>query len=791
MTPENTHMDPALERAVSEIRDEPIPGEVIEAAGARVWARLSGPGDHIRHCADFQALLPDFRAGRLPAARAMLVQDHLHECVACRRVLEGKVTPMPVRAPARKAHPAARWAVAAGVVAAGGLVVWFSIVQLGTGSGRAIVQSVNGTLFEVSPAGLRMMSAGEVLPDGVEIRTARDSGAMLALRDGSVVEMRERSDFSTSQAGGETTVRLGHGSIIVQAAKRHSGHLYIATADCRIAVTGTLFSVSAGVKGSRVSVIEGQVRITHDNQEKVLHPGDQDSTGDNLEPASFNEDFAWSRNAALQRQLTALREDLGRLHMPQMRYSSRLLGLLPASTVFFASIPNLSQYLSEAQNVFRRKAAESPELGAWLAGPGASIEPVLEKLRTANEYLGEEIAIFGTETSGAPVFLAEAKREGFPEFLKKAGLALAFETRSGLILFSPRREAMAAALDSSFQKTPFYARITQAYRQGAGLLLCADLARVAPQTTLSGMRYLIAEQKETGQHIETRATIGFDGPRTGVTAWLAAPSPIGALDYVSPEATFVMAFAITSPAAILEQVPEMLPQRQGEEARREVAASLGGEFAFGLDGPPFPVPSWKLVAEVYDPARFQAGMDQFVREANREITGNGGKPLRTAQEQADGRTDYLIGAGEPNPLTQAYYTFSRGYLIAAPTRALLTRALQTQTNGVGITRSANFTALIPRDRYANFSGVVYQNLGSTLAPFASLFAPQRAGSLGNLKPFLIAAYGEPDRVAVAATGDVLGMSLNSFLTGSVFRMATNALPWAQVLGTTGARSSSR
>src|SRR4029077_11839654 len=101
-----------------------------------------------------------------------------------------------------------------------------------------------------------------------------------------------------------------------------------------------------------VSVIEGEVHITHDNQEKVLHPGDQDSTGDNLEPAAFHEDFAWSRNAGLQGQLAALREDLGRLHMPQMRYSSRLLGLLPASTVFFASIPNLSQYLSEAQNVF-------------------------------------------------------------------------------------------------------------------------------------------------------------------------------------------------------------------------------------------------------------------------------------------------------------------------------------------------------------------------------------------------------------------------------------------------------
>jgi hypothetical protein len=607
--------------------------------------------------------------------------------------------------------------------------------------------------------------------------------------------MRERSDFSTSQAGGEITVRLGRGSIIVQAAKRRSGHLYIATADCRVAVTGTLFSVSAGVKGSRVSVIEGEVHVTHDNQEKVLHPGDQDSTSENLEPVTLNEDFSWTRNAALQRQLSLLREDLGKLHMPEMRYSSRLVGILPASTVFFASIPNLSQYLGQAQTVFRRKAAENPELAAWLTGPGASIQPVLEKLRTANEYLGEEIAIFGTEGSTSPVFLAEVKREGFAEFLKGAGLPLAVETRSGFVLFSPRREALATALDGSFQRTPFYARINEAYRQGAGLLLCADLALLAPQKTPPGIRYLVAEQKEIGHQMETRAAIGFDGPRTGVAAWLAAPSPMGALDYVSPDATFVMAFAVTSPAAIFDQIPEVLSQHQGLDARldvrKEAAASLGGEFAFAMDGPIFPTPSWKLVVEVYDPARVQAAVEKFVAERNREAAARGEKPLRTAQETAEGRTDYILAGGDPNPLTEAHYTFSRGYLIAAPTRALLTRALQNKTNGLSIARSPGFMALIPRDSYSNFSGVVYQNLGTTLAPLAGLLGPKAAANLGNLKPFLMAAYGEPDRIAVASTGDVLGMSLNNFLSGSVLNMANNALPWAQVLGTTGARSSSR
>ncbi len=90
MTPDMHPMDPELEQAVSEIRDEAIDSAVVEAAAARVWERLAGevsqqPAEHIRSCADFQALIPEYRAGRLPEPRALLLKDHLHQCVACRR----------------------------------------------------------------------------------------------------------------------------------------------------------------------------------------------------------------------------------------------------------------------------------------------------------------------------------------------------------------------------------------------------------------------------------------------------------------------------------------------------------------------------------------------------------------------------------------------------------------------------------------------------------------------------------------------------------------------------------
>ena len=61
------------------------------------------------------------------------------------------------------------------------------IEQYGGRSGRAVVQAVNGTLYEVAADGnLRPLAVGQDLPDGVEVRTAKDSDAMLQLRDGSV-----------------------------------------------------------------------------------------------------------------------------------------------------------------------------------------------------------------------------------------------------------------------------------------------------------------------------------------------------------------------------------------------------------------------------------------------------------------------------------------------------------------------------------------------------------------------------------------------------------------------------
>jgi hypothetical protein len=814
MNPEMNPMDPELERAVSEIRDEPVDSAAIEAAAARVWARLAEaageqPSEHIRGCADFQALIPEYRAGRLPEARALLLKDHLNNCVACRRVYEGRVVafPSPHAAPAPRVNRyVMRWAAAAAVVAAAGVTVWLASGRFGQGSGRAVIQAVNGALYEISDTGVRALAAGQDLPDGVEIRTAKDSYATLRLQDGSIVQMRERASLSTSRGGADLTLRLGRGNIIVEAAKRRSGHLYVATADCRVAVTGTVFSVNAGTKGSRVSVIQGEVHVAENNREDVLHPGQQSVSGSNLEEAPIQYDISWSREA-----------DRFNVKPANSGTVSRLLQRVPAGAAFVAFIPDPAASLSDAQDSIRRMTGQNPQLRAAFAGQDPGVERALGRLKEAGSYL-TEMAIVGLPDGHKPqlVFLAGLKRAGLADFLKKADLPVTVEERSGMAAFTFERGEeglLAQALNTpanAFSGSPCYSRIADAQRQGAGAVVCADASRLgAGAGQQSPLRYVMGEERRVRGAAETRATFGFAGQRTGIASWLAAPAPMGSLDYISPDATFVAAFVVKSPAVIVDEMVA-LQQRSREaaekglaEARRQtgidvrndLAAALGGEFAIAVDGPLFPTPAVKLIAEVYDPVRFQATIQKLVDAYNREAVKKGNKPLRTARENIGGRPYYMIAGGNPNPLTEVHYTFADGYLVAGLSNALLTQAIQTRAARTSIARSSRFVAMMPRDHYTNFSAVVYENMGKTLSPLVGMFgalAPSSGPSqskalqgLADMKPAFIAAYGEPDRITVAGTGSMFGRSLSNLTGGSLLGLAGGGLPLGRFQGTRG------
>src|SRR4030095_6441933 len=109
---------------------------------------------------------------------------------------------------------------------------------------------------------------------------------------------------------------------------------------------------------------------------------------------------------------------------------------------------------------------------------------------------------------------------------------------------------------------------------------------------------------------------------------LTAPAPMGALEFVSPQAYGVVSLVTKDALTILDEILKLLGAGNGEKAleefrlepgvdlRRDLVEPLGGEFLVAMDGPFLPTPSWKVVAEVYESARLQNAIERLVNQIN-------------------------------------------------------------------------------------------------------------------------------------------------------------------------------
>ena len=134
-------------------------------------------------------------------------------------------------------------------------------------------------------------------PRGVQAYSAGDDGLQVTLADNSSVEMRAHSEMTVGRAADGIQIDLKTGDIIVSAARQRDGHLYVRTKDVTVAVDGTVFLVNAGQDGSRVGVIEGEVRVREGGRETRLRPGEQVATSSAIVARPLTEDINWSRNA--------------------------------------------------------------------------------------------------------------------------------------------------------------------------------------------------------------------------------------------------------------------------------------------------------------------------------------------------------------------------------------------------------------------------------------------------------------------------------------------------------------
>ena len=159
--------------------------------------------------------------------------------------------------------------------------------------------------YSLSGSTREALRQGDSIDANETLRSNGGAGAMLALTDGSRVEMRSQSELSLERADDGVRIRLGTGGIIVNAAKQDQGRLYVQTKDMTVAVVGTVFVVNAEEGGSRVAVIEGEVRVHEGRTETTLRPGEQVSTNRAVSARPAAEEIAWSRRADTYRAILA------------------------------------------------------------------------------------------------------------------------------------------------------------------------------------------------------------------------------------------------------------------------------------------------------------------------------------------------------------------------------------------------------------------------------------------------------------------------------------------------------
>jgi hypothetical protein len=853
MKPNKENPGEILDRAIDEIRKTPVSAEAIDQAAANVRYRLQEeyskvvphPSalevDRIQSCEDFRALIPAYLTSSLTPSRRLLFEDHVRECVGCRKALEmarrgtSDITKARVLVPSTNVWGRrAKWIAP---IAAALLVA----VALQTGVVRdwiwpidvhAIVQMVDGGLFKVSGHDVQAIKAGQRVERGEAVRTGAGSGAMLELADGTRVEMAAKSEVALVRARDGVKIKLARGNVIVTAAKQH-GHLYVETSDCNVSVVGTVFAVSSSLKGSRVAVIEGEVHVEQENGlEESLEPGEQTYTNPDMGAVPIDQEIGWSRNAeALLKELQTFGQDFAsRAERQAMRHTSNLVGLVPADTLVFASLPNTSQQFQESYALFRQRIGENSVLSDWWQQTeqpgGIKLDELVNRISEVGAYLGSEVVLaFPKETVGeSPLLLAEVARpeslisalqgdlrrmseinpQATPVRLAQTEQELASMSGTGLLIFVDQDLMMISdvaqvqhtaairrgTVTNTFSSTPLYRTLEQAYNEGVGWLLAADLqqalrpgdAEAARQLGFENVQQLVLEQKTGVGSAASQIGLSFTDARRGLPAWLGTPGPMGSLDFVSTDAYALSAWLTKDPDLIFDDILN-IAQGNGQLAehlhafeqayqidlRRDLAEPLGNEVLVALDGPILPNPSWKIVFEVNDAPRLENTIRFAVTSLNREAAARGLPTLNLESETVDGKTYYALkSTGVP---VEIHYTSWMGYMIVTPSRALLTEAIRIHDSGTSISRSAAFRSQLPPDGRDLASAVMYQNFESMAQSLPSVGDVVNQDVRESLRtatlfqasmPKVVFVYGEQDRILGAARGS-FGLRIASML----------------------------
>lgn len=603
---------------------------------------------------------------------------------------------------------------------------------------------------------------------------------------------------------------------------------------------------------------------------------------------------SWQKQLA--DELARLRLDLNALPDPALRHASSLAASLPADTVLYVALPNLSGTMAQADALLKQRIQESPVLKQWWEqnlgnGDGqAAMDRVMGQMGELGGYLGDEIVLAmsldGDGEIGAPLVLAETKD---PVALRRAveersiratsadddllppmrvvtdpgaltravaaedamrsamptgpdgdavapmapgsdhaedGAALLWMA-DGRVALSPSARAVQALVDASgsprFSGASLYRELERAYAGGVNTVIGVDLERIMAArshdgeageparglpTGMEDARHLVVTEVSQDDSLDLRAELSFSGARQGISAWLAEPADLRALDFFSPETHLAMAGVSAQPTKLLEQLLDVKAgaadlagsgdaagsgcDPASTDGLQAIAAAAGGEFAFALDGPVLPRPAWTLAMNLRDAAAFQSGLDRLLAcldshlraaKEGQVIRGSGSIGGHAMQSVSIERTAAPQGSAAGAAPPSFHYLVVDGYFVAASEPGILDRALRLSASGVNLRASGAFRKLLPADLGSGnlrASALLYQNLGEVAQPLSQALKDQAAtapsaasdsasasAKLGdltaNLPPGLLVVSAGTNRITLRGQAD--GAGLGSLLTG--------------------------
>jgi hypothetical protein len=519
------------------------------------------------------------------------------------------------------------------------------------------------------------------------------------------------------------------------------------------------------------------------------------------------------------------------VQFPSARSESRLLPLLPESTVMYTAFSNYGETEHQALNIFRQELQESPVLRDWwqhsqVATSGPKVLESLENLYQLSQYLGDEIAISGATDgrSASALVVAEIRKPGLKKLLELRLNELAGKSKPVLRVVDQQElstvedsaahepvvlvrpdfvvvgtdlaavRSFSAHLDRGgreFVSTPFGQRIVHSYQGGATVLGAVDLQKILTmvptgakqeqmalqRTGFADMKYLVWEHKSVAGQAVSQTELSFTGPRHGVAAWLAPASPLGSLDFASPKALMVAAMALTNPPQMFEDVKGLAgasntgPFATIAQFEKLLNLSLKEDVLSHLGG--------EITLELDDvtppkpvwKAMLQVNDPKRLQQTLTTLLAAG--HLEAQQVDDGGVTYYTVRIPASQTPFEIGYAFVDGDLIMASSRETVAEAVRLHRTGESLGKSKKFLAALPPGHPPGASALLYQDPLAMTALNLRRADPEIASIIaqlvGKTTPAVVCAYAEEAAIRGESTSAVFDM-------GAVLVVAAVAIP---------------